>query len=117
MTDWTDSLMKENKAPDVNATYLYDMEYVHDAVNGRSTKIPANTIVYDVRRLSNKTYRFKIVGDEKTTYRSNYSWAFVLNTPENLKALEIRNDLRNIATAAIGAAEEAAVNVQTLELK
>jgi hypothetical protein len=83
-----DSLINKNKEPKEGMEYLYvhDMIWKPNKLEGYPVKFGAKIIVDNVVKLKNDSFQFTIKGTEEI-YRTNYGWALVENTKENILRL------------------------------
>lgn len=98
----------------MNLTFLFDSDSLYLADGGLEpeTVEPMTLECYEVKHagrnfLGGNQIEFKIKGRGEILYRTSYTWALVLNTPENLKAVEHRNNLRRVRNDAAAAANAA----------
>ena len=80
----------KNLPPDSTVEYYYDHHMVWRAGTGSfdSLKPPAK-LVHNVKQIPNGSYEFEFKGIEGI-YRTNYGWAFIPYTEENMRKLRDR---------------------------
>ena len=88
-----DHLVEEGKAPDPKGIYIYNHYYVwkKDAsfFESQQDVKEGHRRVHKVRRGDRGVgYEFEFTDEPGVTYRVNYGWALVPDTPENVKALD-----------------------------
>lgn len=99
----------------MSETYLFDSDSLYTAGSLEPETVEPLTLeCYDVvyagrNFLGGKSIQFRIKGRDNKLYESSYAWAFVLNTPENVKAVKQRNKL----FAAANKAKDAALTADT----
>lgn len=93
-----DQLVKRGKDPDPGATYIYN--HFH-AWRSDLPFMDSRVTVERFRRVHKVSrgergvgYAFEFVDEPGVPYRTNYGWAFVLDTPENKETLETHLQLR-----------------------
>lgn len=94
-------ISRRNIAPDTEAKYIYDhdMAWPLDRTllpEGGHVSVKPETAVDWVRKRENGSFHFKLV-DDPVEYTTNYGWAFILVTAENIAVFE---ELRIAADAA-----------------
>lgn len=78
-----DSLIDKTNSVPNNGEYIYNMNMIWSCDTWTSEKVQPGVIVTNVRKMPNNSFTFNIKGDN-TLYRTNYGWAFIENTPDNV---------------------------------
>lgn len=110
-----------NIAPDTEAKYIYDhdMAWPLDRTLtpecGHVTVKP-ETPVELVRKREDRSFHFKLVGDP-IEYTTNYGWAFILVTPENVAVFEELRIVSHLAREAERTRKAVYVRLKTLQVR
>lgn len=82
-----DELIGDNKKPKKGVEYIYMLDMVWKLGKSgelRSFDIKPGTIVVDVEKRDNGSFRFNLKEGGDDIYETNYGWSLAENTPENI---------------------------------
>lgn len=82
-----DELIDDNKEPKKGVEYIYMLDMVWKLGKSgklRSFDIKPGTIVVDVEKQYNGSFRFNLKEGGDDIYKTNYGWSLAENTPENI---------------------------------
>ncbi len=74
----------DNGKPNPNMEYVYCLDIIWRPDRLGHSTIKKGSIMVDVIQLDNKSYEFTSK-ENGERFRTNYAWALVENTPENIK--------------------------------
>ena len=108
---------KSNQAPKPNQKYLYNLDMVWRPGELEYISVPqAKLIATNVQRKDNGSFIFNLEGMEGE-YRTNYGWALVEMTDENMKQFEVYRKASRVADGAERLANAERAKVKTLALR